>query len=126
MTDATAEGHGASTASPDETQHHPLKVYFVVWAWLFILSACSYFVDYVGFQGYLRWTLILIFMMLKAGLIVAVFMHFKWERLTLIYAVLLPTAAMRTGAARAPAQRAIAAAGRRSRGSRARSPTRRP
>ena len=29
-------------------------------------------------------------MMLKAGLIVAVFMHMAWERLALIYAILLP------------------------------------
>jgi cytochrome c oxidase subunit IV len=31
-------------------------------------------------------------MMLKAGLIVAVFMHMAWERLALIYAILLPPA----------------------------------
>ncbi len=43
-----------------------------------------------GVQGYLRWSLILLFMMLKAGLIVAVFMHMAWERLALIYAILLP------------------------------------
>ncbi len=30
------------------------------------------------------------FMMLKAGLIVAVFMHMAWERLALVYAILLP------------------------------------
>ena len=29
-------------------------------------------------------------MMLKAGLIVAVFMHMAWERLALIYAILVP------------------------------------
>ena len=29
-------------------------------------------------------------MMLKAGLIVAVFMHMAWERLALVYAILLP------------------------------------
>ena len=29
-------------------------------------------------------------MMLKAGLIVAIFMHMAWERLALIYAILLP------------------------------------
>jgi cytochrome c oxidase subunit IV len=51
-------------------------------------------VDYIGFEGYLRWTLILIFMMLKAGLIVAVFMHMKWERLALAYAILLPPIAV--------------------------------
>jgi cytochrome c oxidase subunit IV len=33
-------------------------------------------------------------MMLKAGLIVAFFMHMKWERLTLIYAMLLPPLAV--------------------------------
>ena len=29
-------------------------------------------------------------MLLKAGLIVAVFMHMGWERLSLVYAILLP------------------------------------
>ena len=48
-------------------------------------------VDYVAFQGYVRWTLIIIFMMLKAGLIVAIFMHMMWERMALIYAILVPT-----------------------------------
>ena len=71
-------------------QQHPIKLYLVVWGWLFVLSTCSYLVDYFGLHGYLRWSLILLFMMLKAGLIVAVFMHMAWERLALIYAILLP------------------------------------
>jgi cytochrome c oxidase subunit IV len=50
----------------------------------------SYLVDYFHFQGQLRWSLILLFMVLKAGLIVAVFMHMAWERLALIYAILVP------------------------------------
>ena len=50
----------------------------------------SYLVDYFHFQGYLRWTLIIVFMLLKAGLIVAVFMHMLWERLAMVYAILLP------------------------------------
>ena len=62
----------------------------MVWGWLFVLSTCSYLVDYFGLQGYLRWSLILLFMVLKAGLIVAVFMHMAWERLALVYAILLP------------------------------------
>jgi cytochrome c oxidase subunit IV len=33
-------------------------------------------------------------MVLKAGLIVAVFMHMAWERLALIYAILLPPVAV--------------------------------
>ena len=75
-------------------QHHPLKVYIIVWGWLFVLSAASYFVDYIGLQGYLRWTLILIFMVLKAGLIMAIFMHMRWERMALNYVVLIPPVAV--------------------------------
>ncbi len=41
----------------------------------------SYAVDYLQVQGELRWALIIIFMFLKAGLIVAVFMHMVWERM---------------------------------------------
>ncbi len=57
---------------------------------LFVLSTASYMVDYLQFQGYFRWTLIIVFMMLKAGLIVAVFMHMMWERMALIYTILVP------------------------------------
>ena len=102
MAEATANGLGQHALHPahdaaatggahaEVHQEHPIKLYMVVWAWLFILSACSYMVDYFGLHGYLRWSLILIFMILKAGLIVAVFMHMAWERLALAYAIILP------------------------------------
>jgi len=80
----------AETVVQDGQQQHPLKLYLVVWGWLFVLSAFSYLVDFFHFTGYLRWSLILLFMMLKAGLITAVFMHMAWERLALTYAILLP------------------------------------
>ena len=75
-----------------EGQQHPISVYFKVWILLFVLSTFSYLVDYLQFQGYLRWTLILVFMIMKAGLIVAVFMHMRWERLALMYAIVVPPA----------------------------------
>lgn len=80
----------ASGAAQEKGQQHPIKLYLVVWGWLFVLSTFSYLVDYVGIHGYLRAALILLFMVLKAGLIVAVFMHMAWERLALAYAILLP------------------------------------
>ena len=80
----------ASGVAHTKGQQHPIKLYLVVWGWLFVLSTCSYLVDYFGLHGYLRWSLILLFMVLKAGLIVAVFMHMAWERLALAYAILLP------------------------------------
>jgi cytochrome c oxidase subunit IV len=80
----------APAATHAKGQQHPIKLYLVVWGWLFILSTCSYLVDYFGIHGNLRWSLICLFMVLKAGLIVAVFMHMAWERLALAYAILLP------------------------------------
>ena len=81
--------------SSEVGQQHPLSLYFWIWGLLFVVSAGSYMIDF--FQvGYdvgtmeLRWALILVFMFLKAGYIVAIFMHLKWERLALIYALLLP------------------------------------
>ncbi|MEN3226517.1 cytochrome C oxidase subunit IV family protein [Methylorubrum rhodesianum] len=82
-----------ATAQATE-QAHPIGLYLVVWAWLFVLSACSYLVDYLHLQGGLRWSLILLFMIVKAGLIVAVFMHLAWERVALIYVILIPPAAL--------------------------------
>jgi len=93
MAHATAHAETArqTPAAAHEThQQHPIKLYLVVWIWLFVLSTCSYLVDYFHLQGMLRWSLIILFMLLKAGLIVAVFMHMAWERLALIYAILLP------------------------------------
>jgi cytochrome c oxidase subunit IV len=94
-----AEAHVEAGAHPSvgahaEGQQHPIKLYLVVWGWLFVLSTCSYLVDYFHLQGNLRWSLILLFMILKAGLIVAVFMHMAWERLALVYAILTPPLAV--------------------------------
>jgi cytochrome c oxidase subunit 4 len=71
-------------------QQHPISLYLKIWGLLFVLSTMSYLVDYFHFQGYLRWGLIIAFMLLKAGLIVSVFMHMAWERLSLVYAILVP------------------------------------
>lgn len=90
---AQAVSHGQAS-SHGQGQQHPIKLYLVVWGWLFVLSLFSYLVDYFQLEGALRYSLILLFMMLKAGLIVAVFMHMAWERLTLVYAILVPVGAV--------------------------------
>jgi cytochrome c oxidase subunit IV len=78
-----------STAASD-SQQHPIGIYLKIWALLFVLSTFSYLVDYFHVQGLLRWSLIVVFMLLKAGLIVAIFMHMAWERLALKLAILVP------------------------------------
>ena len=77
----TAHAHG---------QQHPIKIYLQVWGYLFVLSTLSYLVDYFHVEGALRSVLIVTFMFLKAGLIVSIFMHMAWERLALVYAILVP------------------------------------
>jgi cytochrome c oxidase subunit 4 len=77
-----------------EGQQHPIGIYLKVWGLLFVLSTLSYLVDYFQFHGYLRWSLIIVFMLLKAGLIVAVFMHLQWARLVLRCVVLVPPLAL--------------------------------
>ncbi len=80
----------AQSEAHAEGQQHPLGVYFKVWALLFVLSTFSYLVDFYHVEGYLRWTLIIVFMLLKAGFIIAIFMHIAWERMALVYALALP------------------------------------
>ena len=72
------------------TQQHPLKIYFQVWILLYVFSGFSYMVDWYQFEGYQRWGLILLFMLVKAGFICAIFMHKWWERLAIKFAILVP------------------------------------
>ena len=83
------EGHAGG-------QQHPIGLYLKVWGYLFVLSTMSYLVDYFHVQGALRWFLIVTFMVLKAGLIVSIFMHMAWERISLVYAILVPPLCLAT------------------------------
>jgi cytochrome c oxidase subunit IV len=77
-----------------EGQQHPISIYLWIWGLLFVVSFFSYMVDYLQLQGYLRWWLIIIFMLVKAAFIVAIFMHMRWERLALKLAILTPPVAI--------------------------------
>ena len=76
--------------SSEAGQQHPLGIYYKVWILLFVVSFFSYMVDYLEFQGALRWTLVLLFMVIKAGFIIAIFMHVVWERMALALTILGP------------------------------------
>ncbi len=73
---------------------HKIGIYLWIWGLLFIFSFFSYMVDYLNFEGSLRWTLIVLFMLSKAALIVAVFMHLYWERYAIINVLLWPMTLM--------------------------------
>lgn len=79
------------SSTEKQQAEHPIGVYLRTWVLLFILSAVSYFVDYFQVQPLpLRWTLIVLLAVIKAAMILSVFMHLRWERLSLIYTILLP------------------------------------
>ena len=78
--------------SDDGTQH-PLKIYWIMWVALFVLSSLSYATDFMD-RGVLRTFLILLFMFIKAAGITWIFMHMGWERLALKIAILGPPVAI--------------------------------
>jgi len=50
----------------EEGQQHPLKIYYIMWIALFVLSGFSYATDFMD-DSALRTFLILLFMFMKAG-----------------------------------------------------------
>ena len=73
-----------------KTTTHSIGIYLWIWGLLFVFSTFSYMVDWYNFQGLLRWSLIIFFMLLKAGLIMAIFMHLYWERWAIVNVLLWP------------------------------------
>ena len=52
-----------------EVHTHKLGIYLWIWGLLFVFSFFSYMVDYMNYQGLLRWSLIVFFMLAKGGFI---------------------------------------------------------
>ena len=79
MAENTEHGHGASNRQNT-----------FIWVWLLVLTAIEVFLAYI----HLNMTLMLIILMglsiIKAALIVAYFMHLKFERLSLVLTI-VPT-----------------------------------
>jgi cytochrome c oxidase subunit IV len=92
--DQTVNGQPLGGQPLEPGQQHPIRIYLWIWLLLFVFSTFSYLVDYFQLQGPLRWTLIIVFMLLKASFIIAIFMHMAWERLALKLAILVPPLAL--------------------------------
>ncbi|MDR7419557.1 MAG: cytochrome C oxidase subunit IV family protein [Armatimonadota bacterium] len=66
------------------------RVYVMTWIWLLVITLLEVGVVFVPMP---RWTLTLLLVVMagmKAALIVAYFMHLRMERLSFVYAVLVP------------------------------------
>ncbi len=71
-------------------QEHGKKVYIKVWLWLLAITIVGFIVSPLGLPGWLHNSLIILVALMKGGLIVAYFMHLKFEKISLIYSILLP------------------------------------
>ncbi len=75
----------------DEAQHASgYKVYAVTWFWLLILTLLELGIVLAHVVKVLLVISLVILALMKATLIVAYFMHLRYERLSLVYAVVVP------------------------------------
>lgn len=63
------------------------KLFISVWVWLVVLTAIEVFLAYKPMSVVLMLTILLGLSIIKAALIVAYFMHLKFERLSLVLTI---------------------------------------
>lgn len=74
-----------------ETQHAGgYKIYVVTWFWLLVITMLELGVVLAHVPRVLLAISLITMALMKAALIVAYFMHLRYERLSLVYAVVTP------------------------------------
>jgi len=66
------------------------RTYVVVWFWLLVITVLEIGAVAAALPRALLVTLLVVLSLMKAALIVAYFMHLRYERLNFIFAVLAP------------------------------------
>lgn len=75
----------------EESQHNSgYKVYAVTWFWLLVLTMLELGIVLTHVPKTLLIISLVILALMKATLIIAYFMHLRYERLSLVYAVVVP------------------------------------
>jgi cytochrome c oxidase subunit 4 len=82
MTDAHAHAH--ADAHVDEHFAGSNKLFISIWVWLVVLTLIEIFLAYRPMSTVIMLTVLLGLSIIKAALIMAYFMHLKFERLSLI------------------------------------------
>lgn len=74
-----------------ETEHSGgYKIYTVTWFWLLVITVLEVGVVLVHVPKVLLAALLIVMALMKAALIMAYFMHLRYERLSFVYLVLTP------------------------------------
>jgi cytochrome c oxidase subunit 4 len=66
------------------------RVYVIVWFWLLVFTLIEVGVVVIGVPQWILVSSLLILALMKAALIIAYFMHLRYERLSLVYIVITP------------------------------------
>ncbi len=74
----------------DEQHEGGYRSYLVTWFWLLIITGLEVAIVLVRVPNVLLALSLLILALMKAALIMGYFMHLRYERLSLVYAVVLP------------------------------------
>ena len=78
-----------------ETHHSHMQIMTIVFVSLLCLTAITVFASYQDFgSAAINIIVAVTIATVKAGLVAVYFMHLKWERLSLIYTILLPPIAI--------------------------------
>ena len=73
-----------------ETEEHfagSMKLFISVWIWLLVLTGFEVFLGYIHLRVSLMLTILMGASIIKAALIVAYFMHLRFERLNLVLTI---------------------------------------
>jgi len=80
----------ARTGSPAGSHAGGYRIYAVTWGWLLAITLLELAVVFLGIPKVLLAITLIVMAVLKAGLIMAYFMHLRYEKLSLVYAVVVP------------------------------------
>jgi len=72
------------------SEQHGNRIYLIVWFWLLALTAVEVFLAYKHLPVGTMLTLLLGLSLVKAALIIAYFMHLKFERSSLTWTLMPP------------------------------------
>jgi cytochrome c oxidase subunit 4 len=73
-----------------EHEHHGNRVYMIVWFWLLALTAVEVFLAYIHLPLGTMLALLLGLSFVKAALIIAYFMHLRFEKRSLTWTLMPP------------------------------------
>jgi len=78
------------TAHAAEAEHFAgsNRLFISIWIWLLVITALEVFLGYIHLPIFYMLTILMGLSIIKAALIIAYFMHLRFERLTLVLTVI--------------------------------------